>query len=240
LEKEIAGQEVKQEKVQESSQVDAAESSPQALQEESKPKDARPRTQKEQELDALIAARQAIIEQLKVKNAEVKEARKELSALLPSLRGKEAGNLLRLMKEEEEIEFAIATEAYTPHKEKELLKRLREVRLELSKSKELEEMRKAVAEKRNAIRMLVSEIRSLEQKLAEARKACDEKYAEVLAERRLARKRLKERGAAGKKSRQQGKDISKYFKKFDNTVSMDEIVEIEHKGKKENAEEKEQ
>ncbi len=211
-------------------------------------KEQRQRTQKEQELDALIAKRQAVIEQLKAKNPLVVEARKQLAELIPAIRGRGSSHVMGLVREEENIEFSIATEAYTPKKEKELLKRLREIRIELSKHKELDEARKKVDEKRNALRDLISDIRSLEHSLAEARKACDEKYAEVLAERKAAysqrpprrEERPRQFSEGKRRSRDEHKreynddeDMSKYLKDYDDTVSMDEIVQIERKDKKE-------
>jgi uncharacterized coiled-coil DUF342 family protein len=213
----------------------------------------RPRTQKEQELDALIASRQSIIEQLKAKNPQLGEARREVAELIPSIRGKGSGRAMELVREEERIEFSIATEAYTPKKEKELLKRLREIRTELSQHKELDAARKKVDEKRAAMRTLVSEIRELERKLSEARAACDAKYAEVLAERKEAFAQ-RQRGREQKRHEQQetrrrfkqterkreyDDEMSKYMKEYDDTVSMDEIVQIERKEKKGKKEDKE-
>ncbi|MEM4633657.1 MAG: hypothetical protein QW275_00715 [Candidatus Anstonellaceae archaeon] len=201
-----------------------------------------PRTQKEKELDELITIRQQIIEQLKEKNPKLTQAKKELSELLPSLKGKGASKALELMKEEERIEFSIATEAYTPKQEKELLKRLRQIRAELSHHKELDAIRKQVEEKKAAVRQLVSEIKELEKKLAEARAACDAKYAEVLAERKAAfekRQREKERQKQEQLNKmremhkiKRQKEFQKYAKNYDDTVSMEEIVEIERKEKK--------
>ncbi|MCX8197738.1 MAG: hypothetical protein N3F07_00885 [Candidatus Micrarchaeota archaeon] len=202
----------------------------------------RPRTQKEKELDELIAARQSIIEQLKEKNPKLAEARKQIASLLPSLKGKGAGKAVELMREEERIEFSIATEAYTPKQERELLKRLRAIRAELSQHKELDAIRKQVEEKRAEVRALASEIKELEKKLAEARAACDAKYAEVLAERKAAyEKRQRERAQKRQerlsslleaRKRKREKEMAKYMKAFDDTVSMDEIVQIERKEKK--------
>jgi len=214
----------------------------------------RARTDKEKELDALIAKRQAVIEQLKAKNPLVLDARKQLSELIPTVRGKGSSHAMGLVREEERLEFEIATEAYTPKKEKELLKRVREIRLELSKNKELDAARKAVDEKRNALGKVVSEIRALEHALAEARKACDEKYAEVLSERKSAyeqrsahreERKQKQFTDMKKRVREEYKrdyddEVSKYLKDYDDTVSMDEIVQIERKDKKEKKEGKEE
>lgn len=219
-----------------------------AQSQEAKPQ--RPCTQKEQELGELIAKRQSVIEQLKAKNPLVSEARKQLAGLIPSIHGKGSGQVMGLVREEENLEFSIATEAYTPKKEKELLKRLREIRIELSKHKELDAARKKVDEKRNALRNLISDIRSLEHALADARKACDEKYAEVLAERKAAysqrsarreehaQKQFSEtkRRSREEHKREYDEDMSKYLKDYDDTVSMDEIVQIERKDRKEKKE----
>jgi uncharacterized coiled-coil DUF342 family protein len=213
----------------------------------------RQKTPLEAELDALVSARQAIIDALKAKNLAASEARKKIASLLPALAGKGAPHTMRLMEEAERIEFSIATEAYTPKKEKELLKRLRAIRAELSKHKELESARKAVEEERRNLRAIMGEIRSLERELAEARRKCDEKYAQVIAERKSAyEERVRRRKERAKRLEQEKQrrleelkrrvrqekkkayelEIAPYMKKHDDTVSLDEIAEIELKGKK--------
>lgn len=218
-------------------------------QEQPQPEGKRPERQKtprEQELDGLIAKRQSIIEQLKAKNPLVMAARQALSQLVPAIRGKGSSHVMGLVREEEHLEFSIATEAYTPKKEKELLKRLRQIHAELSANKELDAARKQVDEKRAALHSLVSEIRTLEHQLADARRACDEKYSEVLAERKAAyesrqvhreqRKQkkfddLRER-VRGERRREHDDEMAKYMKDYDDTVSMEEIVQFEKKEKK--------
>src|SRR3989344_7233221 len=81
----------------------------------------RPKTQQEQDLDALIAKRQAIIESLRAKNPLVIASRQKIAAIIPSVRGKGASQAIHLMEEAEKLEFSIATEAYTPKKEKDLI-----------------------------------------------------------------------------------------------------------------------
>src|SRR3989344_2579370 len=226
---------------------------------------ARPKTQKEQELDELISKRQSIIESLKAKNPLVLASRQKIAAIIPSVRGKGAPQAIRLMEEAEKIEFSIATEAYTPKKEKDLIKRLRVIKKELSKHKELEAAQKKVDAERSILRSIMNEIRSLEHELASCRAACEQKYNEILAERKAAyesrvRKReekaqkfeqekqqvrhryeqekqkrfehLKER-VHQEKRREYDDEMAKYMKKHDDTVSMDEIVQIEKKEKKE-------
>lgn len=206
----------------------------------------RPKTPKEQELDSLISARQSIIEQLKAKNPLVLGARRLLSELVPAIRGKGASRVMELVREEEKIEFSIATEAYTPKKEKELLKRLREIHIELSRHKELDAARKKVDGQRAVLRSLVSDIKSLERQLDGARAACDAKYAEVLAERKAgyeqrqkSRELRKERQfqelrerVHSEKKREYDSEMSKYMKDYDDTVSMNEICVFEKKEKK--------
>ena len=206
----------------------------------------RPKTPKEQELDSLISARQGVIEQLKAKNPLVLKARLLLSELVPTIRGKGASRVMELVREEEKIEFSIATEAYTPKKEKELLKRLREIHIELSRHKELDAARKKVDEQRTVLRSLVSDIKSLERSLDGARAACDAKYAEVLAERKAgyeqrqkSREQRKERQfqelrerTRAESKREYDNEMSKYMKDYDDTVSMDEICIFEKKEKK--------
>ncbi len=206
----------------------------------------RPKTAKELELDALITKRQEIIEKLKGKNPLVAEARKKVAGLVPSIRGAGASHTVKLASEAEHIEFSIATEAYTPKKEKELIKRLRGIRQELAKHKEIDDARKAVDTQRHALHAVVSDVRDLERELAEARSRCDIVYAEVLAERKSAYEQrqknreerrhkqfveLQER-VHEEKRKQHDDELKPYFKDYDDTVSMDEVVVIEKKEKK--------
>ncbi len=216
------------------------------------------------ELDALISKRQGIIEQLKAKNPSVLESRKKVAALIPQIRGKGAPKTIRLIEEAERIEFSIATEAYTPKKEKDLLKRLREIKIELSHHKELEAVQKAMEHERAVLSSLLSEIRSLEHQLSDARKECDAKYAEVLSERKSAyesRQKAREhhhhaqqqrkehaehqrreeefhsrqnehRQKRAAHRREEEGEMAKYMKDYDDTVSLEEIVQIEKKEKK--------
>ena len=211
----------------------------------SKP-DERPKTQKEQDLDVLINQRQSVIEQLKAKNPLVAQARQQLAELIPSIRGKGSSRVMELVREEERLEFSIATEAYTPKNEKELLKRLREIHAELATHKELDAARKKVDEQRSVLRNAISEIKALERQLAEARQKCDEKYSEVLAERKSAyEQRQKNRDNRKQKQsddlhrrmhedrrQEYDSEVQKYMKDYDDTVSMEEIVQFEKKEKK--------
>ena len=213
----------------------------------------RPKTAKEKELDALIAERQAIIAKLKEKNPVVLESRKKISALIPAVRGKGSSKTLDLMAQADRIEFSIATEADTPKKEKELLKKLREIKSSLSNYKELDTVRHQIDHERDALRAALSEIYSLEKDLAAVRKKCDDAYTAILAERKNAyegrvKKReerkeqaiseLKERVYAEKRKERDAKrqeedaEMQKYYKNYDDTVSMEEIMVIEKKEKK--------
>ncbi|MCX8174642.1 MAG: hypothetical protein N3E51_00340 [Candidatus Micrarchaeota archaeon] len=219
----------------------------------------RQKTALEVEFDALVSQRQSIIELLKQKNEQASQARKKIAEIMPALRGKGASHTMKLAEEAARIEFSISTEAYTPKKEKELLKRLRQIRQELSKHKELDSARRALEEARKNLRAVMSEIRSLEHELAQARKKCDEKYAQLVAERKAAyEQRLKLRQEREKKRqqlrqarfeqlkqrvreekrRQRQAELEPYMKKHDDTVSMEEIVEFERKEKKKGEEDK--
>ncbi len=218
-----------------------AAAQPQVLQQPSRPK-----TGKELELDTLIAKRQEIIEKLKSKNPLVVEARKKIGGLFPSIRGSGPSHTMKLAAEAEHMEFSIATEAYTPKKEKELIKHLRGIRRELSQHKEIDDARKAVDAQRHALHSVLADVRGLEHELAEVRNTCDAIYAEVLAERKSAyEQRQKNREDRRQKQfveiqhhvkqerkKQYDDDITPYLKNYDDTVSMDEIVQIEKKEKK--------
>jgi uncharacterized coiled-coil DUF342 family protein len=206
----------------------------------------RPKTQKEQELDALIALRQGVIDKLKAKNPDVGQCRSRIAAILPSLSGKGASHTMKLVEEVEKLEFSISTEAYTPRKEKDMIKRIRLLNTEISKHKEIDSARKKIDAERASLRFLLSEIKSLEHELVQARKACDAKYAEVLAERKAAyeqrqhrREERKERKyeklrqrVRQERKKEYDSDMAKYMKDYDDTVSMDEIVVIEKKERK--------
>ena len=218
----------------------------------------RPKTEKEQQLDALITKRQEVIEQLKSKNPVVGECRKKIAELLPALSGAGASHTMKLVEEAERLEFAISTEADTPKKEKDMIKRLRAINSEISKHKEIDQARKAVDSERSKLRSFMSEIKTLEHELFAARKACEDKYSEVLSERKAAyEKRQKGREDRARrqgevqhrrvedlrervykeKKKEYDSEMDKYMKDYDDTVSMEEIVQIERKEKKPKKEE---
>lgn len=215
------------------------------------PQPQREKTQKEQELDALIAKRQSILDALKAKNPTVAESRRKLSRLIAALRGKGGGRTMGLVAEAERIEFAIATEADTPKKEKELIKRLKATKAEIAKNKELDAARKEVDAERHSLNSHMGEIKELERQLVEARKACDEAYSAVLSERKEAylqrqkgRQEKRERKFEGlhrrvkqERKREHDSEMEKYMKDYDDTVSMEEIVVFEKKEKKDQKEE---
>ena len=215
----------------------------------------REKTPKEQELDSLIAKRQAILDSLKAKNPAVSDARRKISGMIASMRGKGGGRTFGLIDEAERIEFAIATEADTPKKEKELIKQLKAVKAEIAKNKELDSARKAIDAERHILNTLMSEIKDLEHQLVETRKACDEAYAIVVSERKAAYEQ-RQKGRQDRSERSERKfddaprrrakperkseydsDMDKYMKDYDDTVSMEEIVIFEKKEKKEQKEE---
>ena len=209
----------------------------------------RQKTEKERLLDELIAKRQSVLDKLKAKNPLVMESRKRISSIIPALRGKGSAHTMDLIRETERIEFSIATEAYTPKKEKELIKRLREIKTELSKHKELDEARKLIESERSNLSTLLTEIKVLEGELAEVRKACDAAYAEVLAERKASYEQRQRTASEqhprehhhegpgrrrGREDRHEhvDSDMEKYMKDYDDTVSMEEIVVFEKKERK--------
>jgi hypothetical protein len=217
----------------------------------------REKTPHEQALDALIAKRQAILDQLKAKNPAVSDSRRKISGLIAAMRGKGGGRTFGLIDEAERIEFAIATEADTPKKEKELIRRLKEVKAEIAKNKELDSARKEIDAERHILNTLINEIKDLERQLVETRKACDEAYVVVVSERKAAYEQ-RQKGRQERSERQErperkfedaprrrakperhseyDSDMDKYMKDYDDTVSMEEIVVIEKKEKKEKKE----
>lgn len=206
----------------------------------------RPKTQNERALDTLIQKRQEILEQLKAKNPLVMEVRKRIAAVIPSVRGRGASAAARLFDEMERLEFEIATSAYTPKKEKEMLTRLRVIKAEIAKHKEISAARQRLDAERAALNTVVSDIKGLERELADVRNACDAAYNDVLAERKAAyaaRQRRREEQHHKKldelrdrvrveKKRQYDDEVGKYMKDYDDTVSMEEICVFEKKEKK--------
>jgi uncharacterized coiled-coil DUF342 family protein len=144
------------------------------------------KTQKEKELEEALKKRKELVDQLKVKNKQVAELKKEISLIFPKLKKAGSNKVLRLMKQEEEIEFLISTEAHTPKQEKELLQKLKEIKAEISKYKEAENLKNLLDKKKRALKEVISEIKSLESELSKVRKECNLKYSEVVAERKAA------------------------------------------------------
>ncbi|MEM4554322.1 MAG: hypothetical protein QXT25_00535 [Candidatus Anstonellaceae archaeon] len=205
------------------------------------PKPKRPRTQKEQELDAIIEKRKQIIQQLKAKNQEAAACRKEIAQIKSLISVKGGSKTPKLIAEVERLEFAIATEAYTPKKEKEMIKKIKALNEEIAKNKEVDELRNKFHEQRRILKEIVSEIKSLESELASVRKACDQKYAEVLAERKEAQERRKQaqqrrleqlkQRVKEENEKLRKKQLSKYMGTYEDTVTLDQIAIIEKKEK---------
>ncbi|MCX8197462.1 MAG: hypothetical protein N3G80_04075 [Candidatus Micrarchaeota archaeon] len=203
------------------------------------PPKSRPKTQKEQELEALIEKRKQLIQQLKEKNPLLAESRKNIAQLKSQISGKGGKKTARLIEEVERLEFSIATEAYTPKQEKELIKKIRLLNEEIARHKEVDELRKKLQEEQQLFKARLSEIKVLEHELALVRKACSEKYAEVLAERKAAYEKRKQEQLERLKKRVQ-EENEKFKKKkqslaakaYDDTVTLDQIAIIERKEKK--------
>ncbi|MEM4348429.1 MAG: hypothetical protein QXN37_02565 [Candidatus Anstonellaceae archaeon] len=217
---------------------------PPSPQQQSQPstKPKRPRTQKEQELDTLVQKRKQIIQQLKAKNQQATTCRKEIAQIKSLISVKGGSKTPRLIAEVERLEFAIATEAYTPKKEKEMIKKIKELNEQIAKNKEVDELRNKFHEQRRMLKEIVAEIKALEHELASVRKACDQKYAEVLAERKEAQERRKQeqqkrleqlkQRVKEENERLRKKQLSKYMGNYEDTVTLDQIAIIEKKEKK--------
>lgn len=199
-----------------------------------------------QKMEQKSVEKQKLIKELRATSAQLMQLQKELEAQAP----KEAGGRMspqRIQEKIDKLEFQIATAAYTPAQEKDLVRQVEILRKEFTvatkDSKEwaaANELRKQLREgrqKRKEIRKnldaLSLELDALYSKIIEKGKA----RAQDREIRKKKHEEYKEREHKREEYRKQRdaerQEIAPYMKEVDTFVSLEDIAEVKKKPAKE-------
>jgi len=182
-----------------------------------------------------LQRKREIIDNLKASNSAIEAAKKELMSL-PSTGRPGRNSAERLAEQIDRMEFAIATTASTAKLEKDMIRKLDVLRLELTtiqKEAQLSgigaEARKKLETARNERRALVGELQTLRKEIDtiyKELKDSDAQRAQERTERTTHRSASDERRKSREEER---KEMEPYMKEVDPFVSLEEIAEIKRK-----------
>ena len=162
-----------------------------------------------------------LIEEAKKINKRLHYKSLELKALQPFIVENKNIRAGPYRKELRMLEFKVSTQAYTPKIERELLKKIKEVKKHLDETMRVEQARKKA--------MLVEkDIFEINKKKEEI----DKKLSEIREEMNLLREKIKKRREERQQQHQQKPKIKNEYtshKKSDKYLSLEEIVEIHGK-----------
>ncbi len=188
-------------------------------------------------MQAKLQRKRQIIETLKTSNETIEKLRRDLIALPAPPRGSERPRSpARLAEAVDKMEFQIATSAYTPAQERDMIRTLDGMQAELAAAKkeahasgEGAALRGKLEVSRDERRKLVGELQTLRKDIDaiyQQLKAADEKRAEEMNERRERRTFGEEK----RKAREEEEaELEPYMKEVDPFVSLEEIAEIKRK-----------
>lgn len=139
-------------------------------------------------IDELEKKKGELIERIKQLNRRIRYKKYEQKALLPFLEQTKDVQTVPYRKQKRALEFRIATAAYTPRMEKELIKQMKKVDEELDKVKEVERARRKIRYVERDITDGETEIGSIETDLKSLREQLKKLYDEMKTIRMAARK----------------------------------------------------
>lgn len=139
-------------------------------------------------IDELESKKTELIERIKALNRRIRYKKFEQKALEPFLEQTKDVQIAPLRKQKRAVEFRIATAAYTPKMEKELIKHLKKVDEELDKVKEVERARRKIKYVEQDISDGEAEIGRIEGELKTIRDELRKLYDEMKTFRISARK----------------------------------------------------
>lgn len=164
-----------------------------------------------------------LIEEIRRINGRLGYKSYEEKAIEPYLKRKEEVRPGRLYRALDDVEFRIATEAYTPKIEKEMIKEAKKIKEGLKEAVVVGKMRKRQSFIRRDIKKLEEERKGVEKRLDEVRKRLRDLYDE---KRKREREKMDEKRREEKKKREKRK-WKDYMKPVDKFVSLEEICIIE-------------
>jgi uncharacterized coiled-coil DUF342 family protein len=182
-----------------------------------------------------LQRKREIIDNLKASNSAIEAAKRELMSL-PSTGRPARNSPERLAEQIDRLEFTIATSAGNARQEKDLIRQIDALRLEMAQVKKEAEVSGIGAEARKKLETARDERRALVGELQTLRKEIDTIYKELKdsdaqraqerTERTVHRSASDERRKAREEER---KEMEPYMKEVDPFVSLEEIAEIKRK-----------
>jgi len=139
-------------------------------------------------IDELEKKKGELIERIQQLNRRIRYKKYEQKALLPFLEQTKDVQVVPYRKQKRAIEFRIATSAYTPRMEKELIKEMKKVDEKLESVKEVERARRKIRYVEKDISEGEGEISSIETDLKAIREQLKKLYDEMKVIRMAARK----------------------------------------------------
>lgn len=208
----------------------------------------------QKKLEELEAKKRELIEKIRGANTQLRQKREEIIKLVPALRGKAWVSGKKTRTEVDDIEFEIATRAYTPAQERLMLKRLKKAQEEMDQAIKLDGVRDKVEVARKELEGFEKARNDIATELDKTRAELDTVYKEVLAKNRENYSKMQEKREGERRQRddrrdrershqrfergrrenaerrkEEMKEIEPYMKKHDDFVSLEEIAEIKKK-----------
>ncbi len=189
------------------------------------------KTELESRINELETKKSALIEKVKELNStiRIKERQIERSAGID----RSAPRPGHIAKELEQMEFRIATAAYTPKMEKEMLKRVKELQHELETAREADRKRRKLMYAEGDLKVAVDERAKVEKELNEIRAELKTLYnsrkeanAGDRKEKMETRRQHERDDRRRKRDKEFREENAEHFKPFERFVSLEEIVQM--------------
>jgi uncharacterized coiled-coil DUF342 family protein len=132
-----------------------------------------------------------LLDRISKLNGRLRYKQHERDALMPFLEQTKDVRIGPIRKDLRNLEFRIATQAYTPKIEKELVKQVKKLEAELSKVSEVEKARRKKMLVDGDIEQAQREIASIEPELKKIRDELNDHYESMRTERKQAKKGIK-------------------------------------------------
>ncbi|MFH1306634.1 MAG: hypothetical protein ABIH83_03190 [Candidatus Micrarchaeota archaeon] len=203
----------------------------------------------QERMEQKIRDKKTLIRKLRETNNYSSQLQKELNAAFPRNADRKT-NPAKIKEKIDRIEFQIATSAYTPAQEKELIRKVEALKKEMEKamknSKEWEkvrEIRDKLKEKRNERNGIRKELDKISKDLDEIYKSIIERGTKSVMERGERKKKWEEATGRAKRREEikkrkgeerierekQKKEMKPYMKEMNSFVSLEDIAEVKKK-----------
>lgn len=163
------------------------------------------------------------LKELKSLNSQIKIKREEISKKIP--KGKENTNPDLISKKIEKLEFYISTAAYTPAQEREIIRKIEELKKQLKSSLENQKEWDEIKKLKNEIKEMDKKKKALKTELTAIISELDELYKKII-NFATKRKKEKQKWAKQKKEREE-EETSNYSKAIDSDNQTDHYITLE-------------